>query len=272
MTVISTLITRVGTVHATDSLLTSLKSDGQREPIEWQQTKIIPVRAWRGAMSYYGLALIEGRWSTLDWLREQVTKADTFATAERFAHALADTLNREINALPLRREVDKGIGIHFSAYEWINGYWIPEFFHISNWSDPTYTALRPSGVGASGDMSGALANQTPELVGNELAKRLAVHQAIQRGVWFQYNNGDPRLFNSAAKAIIDMFIELNSRGMLRDANNIEAIRALITQPVEMVSNIQHDFCADGTRVVGGKIHNLAINPNGEYSSTSGDTD
>ncbi|MCR4304664.1 MAG: hypothetical protein NUV63_10650 [Gallionella sp.] len=270
MTVISTLITRVGTVHATDSLITILKSDGQRDPIEWQRTKIVPVRAWRGAMSYYGLAQIEGCWSTLDWLREQATKASTFATAGRFAYALADALNREIPALPIRREADKGIGIHFSAYEWINGYWIPELFHISNWSDPTYTGLRPTGVGASADMSGAVSNHFPDLVNNEEAKRLAVHQAIQAGVWFQYNNGDPRLFNSAAKAILDMFKELESRGILCDATNIETIRALTTQPVEMVSNIQHGFCADRTRVVGGRIHDLAITPDGEYFSTSGD--
>lgn len=270
MTVISTLITHVGTVHATDSLITSLKPDGQRESKEWEQMKIVPVRAWRGAMSYYGLAQIEGCWSTLDWLRDQAKTANTHATAEHFAHAMADALNREIKALPFGRELDKGIGIHFSAYIRVSDYWIPELFHISNWYDPTYTALRPEGVGASGDTSGAIAKKFPELRGNEVATRVEPHKTIHSGMWFQYNNGDTQLFNMAARAIFDMLEELNNRGILRDTNNIETMRNLTILPVKIVSNIQHDFYADGTRVVGGTIHDLAISPNGDYSSTSGD--
>jgi hypothetical protein len=258
-------------VHATDSLITRLNRVGEREPIEWEETKIIPVRAWRGAMSYYGLAQVEGCWSTLDWLRDQTGKANKFKTAVEFARALAEILNQEIAALPIRRETDKGIGIHFSTYEWINGYWIPDLIHISNWNDTSYTALRSSGVGVSADLSGAISNRTTGLPDDGTAIRLEVHKAIHAGEWFQYNNGDPRLFNSAAKAIFDMFEELNRRGILRDANNIETIRALTSLPVEVVSNIQRGFCANGMRVVGGRIHDLAITPKGEYFSTSGDT-
>lgn len=270
MTVISTLITRVGTVHVTDSLITSLKPDGQQEPKDWKKTKIVPVRPFRGAMSYYGLAHIEECWSTLDWLCDQAKTANKYATAEQFAHALADALNREIKALPFRRELEKGIGIHFSAYIRISDYWIPELFHISNWYDPTYTALRSEGVGASGDISGKILEKFPELRGNEVATRVEVHKAIHSGIWFQYNNGDPRLFNMAAKAIFDMLEELDNRGILRDTNNIETMRNLTKLPVKIVSNIQQEFCADGTRVVGGTIHDLAITPNGDYISKSGD--
>jgi hypothetical protein len=270
MTVICTVITMAGTVHATDSFLTKLKANGQRELIETQETKIIPVRAWRGAMSYYGLAQVEGHWSTLDWLRDQAIQAGRFGTAEEFAHALAVALKREIARLPLRRNEDKGIGIHFSAYEWIDDYWMPELFHISNWLDPSYTALRPTGVGASGDMYSSIFGQGLEQGGTPGARRRAVHQAIQSGTLVRYNNGDPMLYNPAANAIQGMFVELNRRRILRNANDIEVLRSLGRRPVEVVSEIQRDFCAPGTRVVGGKVHDLAVTPTGDYSSTSGD--
>jgi hypothetical protein len=54
VTVISTVITRYCTVHASDSLITKLQPDGSAIPIEWEQSKIILVRPWRGAMSYWG--------------------------------------------------------------------------------------------------------------------------------------------------------------------------------------------------------------------------
>ena len=270
MTVISTLITRAGTVHVTDSLITRLNRLGEREPTEWQETKIIPVRAWRGAMSYYGLAQIEGLWSTLDWLRDQAGKANAFRTPMDFAQALAKSLDQAVASLPIRREIDKGIGIHFSTYESIDGYWIPDLIHISNWSDPSYTALRSTGVGASADLSGAVSKQNPELKGDVTAVRLKVHRNIHDGMWPIYNNGDPLLFNKAATTIFDMFKDISDRGILRDPDNIDTIRALARRAVEIVSNIQHDLCRHGTRVVGGRIHDLSIKPNGDYYSTSGD--
>jgi hypothetical protein len=97
-----------------------------------------------------------------------------------------------------------------------------------------------------------------------------VHRTVQAGAWFRYNNGDPRLYNTAANAIFDMFKDLNDRGVLLDPNNIATIRALTRRPVEVVSNIQHDLCHHDTRVVGRRIHDLSITPNGDYYSTSGD--
>lgn len=270
MTVISTVITMAGTVHATDSFLTKVNANGQREPIETQETKIIPVRAWRGAMSYYGLAQVEGHWSALDWLRAQAAQAGNFGTAEEFANALAVALNHEISRLPLPRDVDKGIGIHFSAYEWIGGYWIPEMFHISNWGDTTYSSLRSTGVGASRDMSGGISSQILGQGDTLEARRRLVHQAILGGMLVRYNNGDPTLYNPVANAIHDMFEVLNRRRILRKLNDIEVLRSLARRPVEVVASVQQDFCAPGMRVVGGRIHDLAITPTGVYSSTSSD--
>jgi len=96
MTIIATLITRRATVHASDSLLT-ISRNGMVDAINWEQTKIIGVPAWRGAMSYWGLAEVRDQndvvlWSVFGWLRDQAGSASTFDSAEAFAAHLANTL------------------------------------------------------------------------------------------------------------------------------------------------------------------------------------
>jgi hypothetical protein len=198
-------------------------------------------------------------------------RASCFESAEAFAGGLAMGLNQALARLTFRHEVDAGIGIHFSAYEWFDGRWIPELFLVSNWRDPTYTSLRPIGVGVSRETHGTLSGQGPNPEDPTEARRLAVGRALQDGTWFRYNNGDPGLYNPAANAIHQMFSELAKRGILRAADDIQTLRSLTRRPVEVVSEIQHDFCAPGARVVGGRIHDLVITPAGDYSSTSGDT-
>jgi len=71
MTVIATLITSACTVHASDSLLTTVQTDGSIRFMEWKQTKIVQVRPWRGAIAYYGMAGWKKGWRTLTWLQEK---------------------------------------------------------------------------------------------------------------------------------------------------------------------------------------------------------
>src|SRR5712692_8724644 len=133
MTVIAAIISKHGVVHATDSLITRLMPDGSRQAIEWESTKLVPVSHWRGVMAYWGLSTFETYgWSTLDWLRKREAEALSFRTPEEFAINIAQGLNHELPRIAFRRALDAGIGIHFSAYEWTNGYWIPELFLISN--------------------------------------------------------------------------------------------------------------------------------------------
>ncbi len=56
------------------------------------------------------------------------------------------------------------------------------------------------------------------------------------------------------------------RHWLRSLGVSEAIQ-LARRPVEVVSEIQRDFCQAGRRTVGGKIHDLAITPGGRYLSS-----
>jgi hypothetical protein len=271
MTVISTYITKRFTVHATDSLITRLKSDGTSTVLEWEKSKIVPVRHWRGAMSYWGLATTDQGWSTLDWLRAMAQKSRNYQSVEEFAEYLAHELTQTIYKFHFKKPSDYGLGIHFTAYENIENYWIPELFKISNWTDNSYSNIHRSGFRLERVTYGSLNQEfiyIPEH--RDLKNRLEVQKHLQNGNPFVYNNGDPFLFNASAYSIWGMIGVLKNRGILADLDKVEKICALTRRPIEIVSNVQRDFCSPGTRLVGGRPHDLAITPNGDYWSSTGE--
>jgi hypothetical protein len=270
MSVIATLITRHYTVHATDSFLTLLEPHGNRQVVEKQKTKIVRVPAWRGAMAYWGLARQEPGWNTMNWLRQRAQQVSEFASAKKFASQLGEDLTRKINGRHFERPLDKGFGIHFTAYENVDGYWIPELFLISNWSNPSYNAVRAK-ITVSRETYGTLFKITdrPTEHGNAQC-RLKVRESLHNGNFLLFNNGDPVLFKPIADAIMGTFKQLWSRKQLRDASDAKTHLDLARRPVEVVSKLLADFTAPGTRVVGGKPHDLAIAPNGETESSTGD--
>ena len=140
MTVISTVITKYGVVHASDSYLTVPQSDGTYKVVEDRKPKIVKVEPWRGAMSYWGLAEIrQDRGRTLDWLQDRANEAHKFKTAEAFAINLTGKLNDAIAEHPLK---DRGIGVHLTVYEKVNDKtWIPELFRTSNFKDTKYNVI-----------------------------------------------------------------------------------------------------------------------------------
>ena len=69
---------------------------------------------------------------------------------------------------------------------------------------------------------------------------------------------------------MDMLIELAGRRHLAGPDDLATYRSLARKPIEIVSEIQEEFGILGTQAVGGLIHNLAITPDGQYSSDSGD--
>lgn len=271
MTVVSTLITRQCTAHASDSLITMLQPDGKRETLEWEQSKIVPVRKLRGAMTYWGLAKYDAyQWSTFDWLKNQVRALADHTTPEDFAHALTQALRNAISQMSFCQQTDEGIGIHLSVYEYVDGYWIPELFLISNWADTSYSSLRSNGIGLSRETYHTISNCPPLPEHREAQYRLAVHDYLFKGGPIFYNNGDPVMFNSAANAIFSGMRTLAERHQLAAIDTPTKHLAIVRRPVEMISAIQHDFCQTGDRVVGGRMHDLVVTPAGEFSSTSGD--
>jgi hypothetical protein len=276
MTVISTIITKRFTAHASDSLITPYEESDMdvnwKKNREWRKPKIVPVKHWRGAMSYWGLAKTTAGWNTLDWLRESVRNAPQFKNPQEFAEALKRDLNREFRNIQLRKSNQAGLGIHLSVYEQVNDYWIPEMFKISNWTDNFYNAVHSDGfklerVTYHTSFKPSI-KESPE--DGEPDRRMELHQKLQEGMILIYNNGDPVLFNPPAGALFQMFQTLISRGMQDDPNTSKAICALARRPIEVVAEAQRDFCRKRAVRVGGIIHDLAISPNGRYWSSTGD--
>jgi hypothetical protein len=269
MTVIAALITANLTAHATDSFIVSIRADGTREILEEQQTKLVKVEAWRGAMAYWGLARYGNDFKTVDWLRGRARQAGNYLSAQAFADSVANELSDLFARFQVVRDTDKGLGIHFSAYERINDYWIPELFLISNWTDSSYSGVQDRFKAARetyGTVQGI--NERPADHGDK-ARRMDVHQALQSGIMFGFNNGDPVLFNPIARAIFATFQELSRRGQLRGAD-YQTHLSLVRRPVEVVSKLLTDLANANGRLIGGKPHDLAVSHNGEYTSTTGD--
>jgi hypothetical protein len=271
MTVVSAVITLHYTAHGSDSLLTSTGVGGRRKPEEYEETKLVYVNRWRGAFAFWGLAK-SGQWSTLRWLRRQARQAVNFSSAEEFANATAGGLNSELSKLRFTKAADKGIGVHFTAYEEIDGLWIPELFLISNWAGIPYMDIRPEGVGVSREMyytlkEGKVKHGTEH---REPEFRIEVYQALKSGTMFRFNNGDPALFNPAANGIHDAFFELIRRGLLKDPNSDRTHSALAREPIQLISRLLRDFTKTETQLIGGKLHDLCISPEGKCTSFSGD--
>jgi hypothetical protein len=270
MTVIATVITAHFTIHATDSFITFPKNDGTFEIKESKKTKIVPVPAWRGALSYWGLATHKPDWSTLNWLQVLAKKTREHSSAEEFARAIASELTAALRARTFQNTLERGIGIHFSAYEEVNGYWIPELFHIRNWTDESYSAVHKS-VTVTRETFGTTLNTrdrseadgTPE-------RRLHVYKFLQEGKMLIFNNGDPALFNPIANGVLSTLSGLHQRGELRDPTDVKTHLAITRRPVEIASKLLTDFARADMRRVGGKPHDLAIAPNGQMTSTTGD--
>src|SRR4030095_1045848 len=148
MTVICTIITRDYTAHPWDSRIAVPNPDGGYDVVEYEKTKIVRVEHWGGAMSCWGLATHDehannAEWSTLKWLEARAGKPSSSPSPEDFAKSLAIDLGSALSKRHFIKPTDRGLGIHFSAYEHVDGCWIPELFAIKNWTDDP--AIRRAG-------------------------------------------------------------------------------------------------------------------------------
>ena len=258
------------TAHATDSFITLRAADGTYEPLESQETKIVPVPHWRGAICYWGLATQEPDWSTLQWLRGRATNAKEHASPETFARALAADLTVHLRRRQFRSSLDRGIGMHFSAYEPVDGYWVPELFQIRNWDDESYSTVRDVVVVTRETFGTTKGVRERVEQDKDSVRRLEVHKALQEGAMLIFNNGDPMLFNPIAASVLSAMSELRRRGSLRDPTDVKTHLSLVRRPVEIASRLLSDLAPSNRRCVGGKTHDLAVAPTGEMKSTTGD--
>ena len=270
MTVIATVISRYAVAHASDSFVTQRLPDGSLIRLEEQETKIVGVNHWRGMMSYWGLAKL-GNQRTIDWLRSRAGRAYETNSAEAFANDVANKLNDVLATMHFTNPVEAGIGIHFTAYEQIDTYKIPEQFHITNFSDPSYQNLYESGVQVRRETFASVCgspNAKPEH--REPVYRHVVREWLEEGRILIYNNGDPVMFNQAAPSVFNMIKQIAGRGQLHDPSNPKTHLRMVRFPVQMVVHAQRDFMRDDVRLVGGQIHDLVLTQGGVYDSDSGD--
>ncbi|MFA5877649.1 MAG: hypothetical protein WC880_04825 [Candidatus Paceibacterota bacterium] len=266
MTVISLVISGICTAHASDSFIV-VDSNNALRVRETRRTKIVPVTHFRGAMAYWGLAEI-GTWNTFQWLSREANHAHrTFASAEEFAHHIADGLQRKISSTRFHDPLNTRIGVHFTAYEQIRGFWIPELFYISN-CDPPYELVH-SEVKASRRSFFTISGENDLGRHGEVEYRLAVRTFLQDRMLI-FNNGDPLMFNQIGNAIRNSIAIIQQRHEEIRPDQINHYLELARLPVQVVSSIQRSFMRRDARRVGGKPHDLAIQPNGLYSSTTGD--
>jgi hypothetical protein len=264
MTVVAAIITRAATAHATDSLITEEQQDGTLRAQEWENPKVVRVDAFRGAMAYWGLATEKTRgWSTLPWLERMAGRAGQSSNPESFAKQ-AGELEDNLNKLQLPNDSTRGIGIHFTAYERVKDSWVPELFLITNWTDPSYRSVNPSGVCVTRETFTTITGIGKELCTADECQRLVVHQFLQAGRLLTFNNGDPVLFTPAASAVMTMYKILAMRGILKSPDDPAITRALAVNAIEFVCEVQGAFCREGTRRVGGRPHGLCVTPNGQY--------
>jgi hypothetical protein len=268
MTVISVFITRDCVVHASDSFITEKISEHNYKVSETKRSKVIAIPHWRGAMSYWGLARYRS-WLMVDWLQDQANKATGFESAEKFAYSVAAELNKVIRGMRFVNPMHAGIGIHLTVYEYKANYWIPELFLISNHTNTSYTAIHPE-IHISRETYHTISDEDPHREHSDEAYRFKVHQHLQEGKWIFYNNGDPIMFNKAANTILSSINDLAQRGLLLDHIDVGICQAIARRPIEIISQIQADFCRKNAKLVGGKPHSLAITPGGEYFSQTGD--
>jgi hypothetical protein len=270
MTVISTIITRYYTAHASDSFLTKSHPGGKQEVIEKKKSKLVRVPAYRGVMGYWGLARYNG-WNTFDWLQERSNRANGSACAAAFADDLAAATVAEFRR-KCARPLDMGLGIRFTAYEYIEGYWIPELFVLSNWTDASYAAVQPHGFRVTRETYATLKglpDRTPDH--GQPACRLEVHRGLHdEARMFCFNNGDPTPFNPIANSILASFAELSRRGKVKKPSSVLTHLSIARNPVDIVSKLYRELTPRDTRLVGGKPHDLAVNSGGVYESRTGD--
>lgn len=101
----------------------------------------------------------------------------------------------------------------------------------------------------------------------EAAYRKVVYNYLAAGDILYFNNGDPELFTIAASGLLASMTALQQRGVFKQ--NDRCWRHLATEPIRIISNLQRDLVKDKYRVVGGMIHDLVIQSDGEMFSDTG---
>ncbi len=94
-------------------------------------------------------------------------------------------------------------------------------------------------------------------------RRIYNNYLISGGMQF-FNNGDPVLYNSFSMAYFNAIYEVKRRQKLKEMSKAEFYKGLVRRPIELVKEIQKNYYHKHDIVVGGKIHSVVMNSEGEF--------
>jgi hypothetical protein len=278
MTVITTLISKDCCVFATDSFITekySLNGKDFYKVIEKKKNKIVCVKHFNGAMAYWGLAKKERNWSMMDFLTAQASIASSFKNPESFAQNIKEKMESFLSKEQFDKEIYKGFGIHFTAYEIIDGIQIPELFVIRNFNGTNYNELNADGIHISRETYDALPDDSKKespkgFCNSDPINKHKVLKFLLRGGLLIYNNGFPELFNASFQCLSTSLSIASDKNILKFPQEVESYMEITSWPVKQVIEIQNKFIKKDFRTVGGDLHCLAITKNKEYFEKTND--
>jgi len=192
MTVILAQLQTGRSIHCSDSLLTR-KTDGRRERVEGSgMAKIISCPKFHGAISWWG-SVGTDTWNAKNWLEEVISRLDVREkmSVDNFADSLADELTYLLKESHLEKQ--RGIGLHFTSLEKIDGNLIPELFLITNYNGMEYQTSHRF-VSQRQTFHTISDNRDSDV---DLHKRPSYRQKVfetLRHAPLIYSNGQPQLF------------------------------------------------------------------------------
>ncbi|MBA4026768.1 MAG: hypothetical protein C0473_00860 [Cyanobacteria bacterium DS3.002] len=268
MTVNVVYLTQYGSVHATDSLIV----DGHMNlvPETSGKPKIVILPNYNGAASWFGFAGFMDQgipWAANDWLEKEYEKHKE-KTPTEFGEILVTQLNDLLGRNTGPMSPPRGMGIHLTFYETVQGKPVPELLWITNNNGITGLGGYKQGEGPAfvsqrQTFHNITKQENFENHGNP-ACRLVVDNYLSVIKPLPYQNGDNVLTNmpiNIVEALVETFLvrrELVSTDNLR----IFGKRALFR--VEFAALAQKCFALANKIKVGSPCFNLMITPTGEY--------
>ncbi len=268
MTAISNVFSKEFIACASDSFLTRRAGDCV-EYVETQRPKIFALDGLSGAISYWGFAGLD-QLDTADELEGLAGRARSFPSLWEFARELKKHFDGLLTRYPSIRGRQRGLGFHIVGYEEVAGFKVPELFLVTNFTSPTYQEVANQ-LGCSrrthADLKNEYGDDEFHERDSEPERRIEVYRYLESGGVLYFNNGDPELFNIAANGVLSSMKALNDRSGLK--SSADGWRDLAKRPIEIVADLQQSFAKDANRVVGGRIHDLVIKPDGSMYSDTG---
>jgi hypothetical protein len=205
MTVISAIIEAGYCVHATDSLLSIEDESGNRvASSESGRAKAILFSKLRGCASFWGSVTAQKGFGMVDLRTILIDRAKALSSysgsinLDDYMNELSDEMNARFKDTRIQ---NRGVGIHFSAFEAVEGIGdVPELFLITNFrgdysAAPEFAAQRQTFFTLSSETDYAFEK-------HHLAEyRIKVANELRSGSGFHYCNGQPELFGEALPSV-----------------------------------------------------------------------